>query len=118
MIKNEFTKSEQHDANEFIIHLFGKLQDEQTPKFAKFDSSKYSNQIDAWNGYTAQHRSIIDRLFIGMCQTKIECRNCRNVSVKYECFNHIHLSCNHSNLESAYNEYLSDEVLKKKEAYK
>lgn len=55
MLKNEFSKSEQHDANEFILYLFGKLQDEQTPKFAKFDSQLYKSGVDAWNGYSSQH---------------------------------------------------------------
>ena len=118
MIKNEFTKSEQHDANEFILYLFGKLQDEQTPKYAKFNSQLYKSGIDAWNGYSVQHLSIIDKLFTGMSQTNIQCKSWGNVSVTYDWFNHIHLSWSYENLESAYNEYLSDEVLKREEAYK
>ena len=92
MLKNEFSKSEQHDANEFILYLFGKLQDEQTPKFAKFDSQLYKSGVDAWNGYSSQHWSIIDRLFTGMSQTNIECQSWGNISVAYDWFNHIHLS--------------------------
>lgn len=72
LVKYEFVRSEQHDANEFILHIFDKLQDEQTPKFAKFISDKYKNSIDAWNGYASEHKSIIDQLFTGMSQNNIE----------------------------------------------
>ena len=92
MVRNEFPRSEQHDANEFILYLFSKLQDEQTPKFAKFVSDYYEDGIKAWKGYEAQHQSIIDKLFTGMSQTNIRCGKCKNVSVVYDCFNHIHLS--------------------------
>jgi ubiquitin carboxyl-terminal hydrolase 8 len=118
MLRAEFTKSQQHDANEFIVSLFGKLQDEQTPKFAKFNSDKYKDGQTAWKGYAEQHNSIIDELFIGMTQTSIRCGKCKNMSYMFECFNHIHLECNHSSLQEAYKEYLSDEILKKDQDYK
>lgn len=118
MFRSEFTKSQQHDANEFIVSLFSKLQDEETPKFAKFDSDKYTDGRVAWNSYIKQHNSIIDELFIGMTQTSIRWGKCKNMSYMYECFNHIHLEWDHPSLQKAYEEYLSDEILKKDQDYK
>ena len=77
LFKGEFPRSAQHDANEFIIELFGKLQDEQTPKSAKFNSDKYEDGITAWEDYSLLHTSIIDELFNGMIQTKIKCGKCK-----------------------------------------
>lgn len=71
-ISKDFSRTIQHDANEFILYLFDKLQDEQTQKSAKFNSEEYTSGISAWQGYESQHLSIIDRLFTGMCQTQIE----------------------------------------------
>jgi ubiquitin C-terminal hydrolase len=81
---SDFQITEQHDANEFIIHLFDKLQDEQTPKYAKFNSEGYSHGVEAWQAYESMHQSIIDQLFTGMCETRIRCSKCKHVTIVYD----------------------------------
>lgn len=118
MIRSEFIRSQQHDANEFILYLFDKLQDEQTPKYVKFKSDDYKTPESAWEGYIEEHSSIIDNLFTGMVKNSTECGRCGNVSVVYECFSHILLSWSFTNLKDAYLDYLSEEILTKDEQYK
>ena len=118
MFKGQFAKNEQHDANEFIVSLFSKLQDEQTPKSAKFVSDEHLSGYEAWKAYKALHKSLIDNILTGMTQTEVKCHRCKNISYNFECFNNIHLSCNYSSLEKAYKEYLSDEILTKDQMYK
>ena len=67
----------------------------------------------AWKGYISERESIIDRLFIGMIQTKIKCLKCKNKSYNFETFNTLHLQCKASTLENSFAELLSDEILKK-----
>ena len=43
LFRKEFSRNEQHDANEFIVSLFEKLQDEQTPKSITFISDNYKS---------------------------------------------------------------------------
>lgn len=51
LFMEELPRGEQHDAHEFIINLFSRLQDEQTPRFAKFNSEEYKSGTEAWQGY-------------------------------------------------------------------
>ncbi|CAI2387545.1 unnamed protein product [Moneuplotes crassus] len=118
MFRRMFSKDHQHDSNEFILSLFSNLQDEQTPKSSKFISDKCNDEIDAWDKYTMNYNSIIDKLFVGMIRRSIRCGSCKKVVDRYECFNQIELECKQATLEKAYKDFLSDEVMKKKQSYK
>lgn len=57
----------QHDSHEFMMYLFGSLQDEETPiEGSKFDGSDESKSLTQLvEEYSKSHPSIIDRLFSG-----------------------------------------------------
>jgi hypothetical protein len=57
----------QHDSHEFMMFLFGSLQDEETPtEGSQFDGSDPHKNLDQiLKEYYRAHPSIIDRLFTG-----------------------------------------------------
>ncbi|CAI2387234.1 unnamed protein product [Moneuplotes crassus] len=117
LFKKSFSKSHQHDANDFILSLFSKLQDEQTLKKRPV-SDKFANEQEAWEHYVKHNPSIIDQLFFGMIQRSSRCGSCKKVAHRYESFNQIELECESSSLEMAYQGFLSDEIMKKNQSYR
>lgn len=57
-----------HDSHEFLIHLLGNLQDEETPIDGyRFDGSNNDKSVaDIIIDYEKTHPSIIDILFSGI----------------------------------------------------
>ena len=108
-MKNKFISKDEHDANEFILFLFDKLQDEQTLKFVRFDYNKYKDPKIAWRVYSKDHQSIIDRLFVGMYEKQLWCKNCENKISIFELFNYIQLNWHASNLKDSYHEHYASE---------
>lgn len=74
MIVDLFPPSQQDDAMQFILHIFGKLQEELTPKSSNFQSANEDSYDEAWTKYILQYPSIIDNLFTGMYQKNITCK--------------------------------------------
>ncbi|CAI2371948.1 unnamed protein product [Moneuplotes crassus] len=89
----DFDNYKQHDACQFILHLFEKLQKEHSPETPFSQSSGHANSIEAWESYTEDLHSIIDKLFVGMSKTTFTCHSCSNSTSIYEEFKTIPLQC-------------------------
>ncbi|CAI2365906.1 unnamed protein product [Moneuplotes crassus] len=93
LFDKEYPPSQQHDACQFIMHLFEHLQKEHDPPSGTFVSSGHKNGKEAWKRYAKSHTSIIDQLFIGMYQTVFTCEGCHEQVINYEEFNSIPINC-------------------------
>ncbi|CAI2385296.1 unnamed protein product [Moneuplotes crassus] len=90
---NEFINYEQHDATQYILHLFENIQEEANPGAPFFTSSGYTSAEAAWKAYSKDHDSIIDKLFVGMSQSRFICDGCSEETSVYEEFKTTNLTC-------------------------
>ncbi len=79
--ENKFNPYEQHDVQEFFLHISNLLQDE-----IKLDSALpkvIKDSESAYYFYMNSNRSIIDRAFAGQVSSTILCKACNEESVSY-----------------------------------
>ncbi|CAI2371501.1 unnamed protein product [Moneuplotes crassus] len=106
LYNEEFPRSSQHDALEFILSVFESIQSEINGDKAHFPSSGYKDCKEAWKQYQKDHISIIDKLFVGMYESTFKCEECCKEVKVYEEFKTISLYCNQSDPEASFKEFL------------
>lgn len=101
IIQMKFHPYLQHDSHEFLMHLIGELQDEETPKnLPKFDGDHNQNpnrtMQEVYEDYFTSNPSIIDKLFTGISRSVVRCGSCGYESIMLKPISAIslHLSSN------------------------
>ena len=100
----------QHDSHEFLMHLIGMLQDEETPlKLKKFngdDDKKNAGRTIAqiYREYFTANPSCIDQVFSGMYKSIVKCGKCSHESLTYKPITCLSVTCE-SSLKKALNKH-------------
>lgn len=81
LIRKKFHPIMQHDSHEFLMHVIGQLQDEETPaKGPKFDGEENPKQKrpyeQIFDEYFTCNPSGIDKIFTGINRSIVKCGNC------------------------------------------
>jgi ubiquitin carboxyl-terminal hydrolase 4/11/15 len=73
---------QQHDCQEFLRRLLGKIQEEinGTKKYNFPDKSSYD---EVWNIYKDNNPSLVDTLFSGLMRSSVICNKCKYKSGNY-----------------------------------
>jgi ubiquitin C-terminal hydrolase len=109
--------SGQQDAHEFLFKkLFPNIEDETNPKIKKQRGVNFDSKQN-WEWYTYNHRSILDYLFAGQFETRVECQKCKSVSVSYDPFLDISLPVTGTNLRDCLISNFETEILLKDNMY-
>ena len=97
-VQMKFMPTLQHDSHEFLMHLLGEIQDEETPvNLRKFDGeySKNPNRSmrEVYEQYFVANPSIIDNIFTGINRSVVKCMNgsCQYESVMFKPFSALSL---------------------------
>lgn len=110
--------SGQQDTHEFFYRrLFPNIEDEANPKIKKQRGMGFNSKQN-WDWYTFNHRSILDALFAGQLETRVECEKCGNVSISYDSFMDISLPITGTNLRDCLISNFEREVLSKDDMYR
>ncbi|CAI2371636.1 unnamed protein product [Moneuplotes crassus] len=116
--EEEFPSSHQHDSLQFILDLFEAIKKEENPSKLEVKSNHYQNYKNAWEEYTKNNFSIVDKLFFGMYETKYDCTSCRKKLKVYEEFNHVPLICDRENPKIGFDEFLNLEYQSSQRTFK
>lgn len=96
----QFKDFRQQDANEFLISTLNILNEGLKAQnfninneliFAQPDESDEENSKRFWNSNLKFNDSIITDLFCGQLKQTIFCPECKNLKIKFECFNILNL---------------------------
>jgi hypothetical protein len=71
LVTSKFSSNQQHDSHELFMHLISSLQDECTPRGAKFNGDVSDKNEDRTveeivNEYFETNPSIVDKVFMGI----------------------------------------------------
>eukprot|EP00347_Sterkiella_histriomuscorum_P013357 403365027 len=112
VVAKKFHPIMQHDSHEFMMFLFGSLQDEETPvEGSQFNGSDQSKSLDQiLREYYRAHPSIVDRLFSGMQKTVVTCGKCQNQSNTYNPYMALSVQFE-QNLQQSIQSFLKEDML-------
>lgn len=88
---NEFPRSQQHDAREFILAFFKAIQLEKNPTNEHFNLYECESLNEALEQFQERSNSVIDEFFIGIYETIFRCKSCKKKKRVYEEFNYVSL---------------------------
>ncbi|CAD8064849.1 unnamed protein product [Paramecium sonneborni] len=89
---NIYNGNEQHDAAEFLLQLLDAINEDvnqiKKKPYVIMPSSKGREDlvvaIESWDVHSQRNQSIITQLFQAQFKSKIECPNCKNISITFD----------------------------------
>ncbi|CAD8075880.1 unnamed protein product [Paramecium sonneborni] len=120
---NIYYGNEQHDAAEFLLQLLDAINEDVNQIKKKPYLITPSSQgredlvvaIESWDVHSQRNQSIITLLFQAQFKSKIECPNCKNISINFDPYMMIQLPLATKNNEKGIVYYLLDDQQRQKQ---
>ncbi|CAD8145529.1 unnamed protein product [Paramecium pentaurelia] len=120
---NIYYGNEQHDAAEFLLQLLDAINEDvnliKKKPYLIMPSSKGREDlvvaIEQWDVHSQRNQSIITQLFQAQFKSKIECPNCKNMSITFDPYMIIQLPLTTQKSEKGIVYYLLDDQYKQKQ---
>ena len=81
-METSFSRSTQHDCQEFIRFYISRLQDELNPRIKSEKQNPTKQEL--LDMYYSSHTSIVDTIFYGCLTSQIKCLNCGKLTLTYD----------------------------------